>query len=138
MPARARRHLLDPDPDDRAQPQRLWRERPSAVAKDPPIDCFYVYPTVSRDQGMNSDLVAGGEENGAAESQFARFASVCRTFAPIYRQMTLASIAAYAAGGDITPPARSPIATSSPRGAITSRRGTRAVRSSSSATARAA
>ena len=28
----------------------------SAVAKDPPIDCFYVYPTVSSDQGMNSDM----------------------------------------------------------------------------------
>src|SRR5438270_13004062 len=28
----------------------------SAVAKDPPIDCFYVYPTVSSDKGLNSDL----------------------------------------------------------------------------------
>ena len=52
---------------------------PSAVAKDPPIDCFYVYPTVSSDQGMNSDLNAGREEKLAAEVQFARFASVCRT-----------------------------------------------------------
>ena len=61
----------------------------STVAKDPPIDCFYVYPTVSRDQGMNSDLNVD-EEKGATQSQFARFASVCRTFAPIYRQMKLA------------------------------------------------
>ncbi len=75
----------------------------SAVAKDPPVDCFYVYPTVSSDSGMNSDLSAGREEALTAESQFARFASVCRTFAPIYRQMTLASVVAYAAGGDITP-----------------------------------
>jgi hypothetical protein len=74
----------------------------SAVAKDPPIDCFYVYPTVSNDQGLNSDMAAGREEKLAAEAQFARFASVCRPFAPIYRQMTLASIAAYAAGADIT------------------------------------
>ena len=50
----------------------------STVAKDPPIDCFYVYPTVSRDQGLNSDLNAGREEKLAAEAQFARFASVCR------------------------------------------------------------
>jgi hypothetical protein len=28
----------------------------STVAKDPPVDCFYVYPTVSQDQGLNSDL----------------------------------------------------------------------------------
>jgi Protein of unknown function (DUF3089) len=74
---------------------------PSAVAKDPPIDCFYVYPTVSRDEGMNSDLKPS-EEIGAAQSQFARFASVCRPFAPIYRQMTLGAVAAYAAGADIT------------------------------------
>jgi hypothetical protein len=75
---------------------------PSTVAKNPPIDCFYVYPTVSNDQGLNSDLNPGREEKLATESQFARFSSVCRPFAPIYRQMTLASIAAYAAGGDIT------------------------------------
>jgi hypothetical protein len=76
---------------------------PSAVAKDPPIDCFYVYPTVSSDPGMNSDMVAGREEQLTAETQFARFASVCRTFAPVYRQMTTASVVAYAAGADITP-----------------------------------
>ena len=73
----------------------------SAVADDSPIDCFYVYPTVSRDQGLNSDLSVA-EEKAAAETQFARFAGVCRTFAPIYRQMTLSAVAAYSAGGDIT------------------------------------
>jgi hypothetical protein len=74
----------------------------SAVAKNPPIDCFYVYPTVSRDQGMNSDLNADQSERLAAETQFARFASVCRPFAPIYRQMTVSSVAAYSAGADIS------------------------------------
>jgi hypothetical protein len=74
----------------------------SSVAKDAPLDCFYVYPTVSRDRGLNSDMSAGGDERIAAETQFARFASVCRPFAPIYRQMTVASIAAYATGTDIT------------------------------------
>jgi hypothetical protein len=77
----------------------------SSVAKDPPIDCFYVYPTVSNDAGMNSDLVPGREEKLAAEAQFARFASVCRPFAPIYRQMTVAAVAAYSAGADIGPAA---------------------------------
>jgi hypothetical protein len=76
----------------------------SAVATDPPIDCFYVYPTVSNDQGMNSDLNVDKTEKLAAEVQFARFASVCRTFAPVYRQMTVASVAAYAAGADIIQP----------------------------------
>jgi len=74
----------------------------SEVAKDPPLDCFYVYPTVSNDQAMNSDLNPGREEKIATEAQFARFASVCRTYAPIYRQMTVAAVAAYAAGGDIS------------------------------------
>jgi hypothetical protein len=34
--------------------------------------------------------------------QFARFAGVCRTFAPIYRQMTVGAVAAYSAGTDIS------------------------------------
>ena len=77
----------------------------STVAKDPPLDCFYVYPTVSRDQGMNSDLNVDNSERGAARVQFARFAGVCRTYAPIYRQMTLAAVTAAATGADVTRPA---------------------------------
>src|SRR5687768_10637048 len=42
----------------------------STVAKDPPIDCFYVYPTVSRDSGLNSDLNMS-EEVGTAAAQAA-------------------------------------------------------------------
>lgn len=72
----------------------------SSVAKNPPLDCFYVYPTVSRDPGLNSDLNVS-EESGAAVVQFARFAGVCRTYAPIYRQMTLGAVAAYSAGQNI-------------------------------------
>ena len=73
----------------------------SIVARDPPVDCFYVYPTVSQDQGLNSDLNVS-EELGATQSQFARFASVCRPFVPVYRQMTLAAVATASAGGDVT------------------------------------
>jgi hypothetical protein len=74
---------------------------PSEVASDPAVDCFYVYPTVSSDGALNSDMSPGREEKLAVETQFARFASVCRTFAPVYRQMTLAAVAAYAAGANI-------------------------------------
>jgi len=70
--------------------------------KDAAADCFYVYPTVSRDPGLNSDLVAGLEENAAAAVQLARFGTVCRTFAPVYRQMTLASLPRAFAGEDVT------------------------------------
>jgi len=70
----------------------------SVPAADPPVDCFYVYPTVSRDPGDNSDLVPGREELGVAAVQFARFASVCRTYAPMYRQATLPSLLSAIAG----------------------------------------
>jgi hypothetical protein len=70
-------------------------------ARDPQIDCFYVYPTVSRDPGDNSDLVAGAEEQAVVRVQFARFASVCRPFAPLYRQATLTSLLRIMAGGGL-------------------------------------
>ncbi|HZG07410.1 MAG TPA: DUF3089 domain-containing protein [Allosphingosinicella sp.] len=60
----------------------------------PDVDCFYVYPTVSRDPGANSDLEMGPEEQAVAHVQFARFSSVCRTFAPKYRQATLTALLA--------------------------------------------
>lgn len=78
----------------------------SSVAKDAPIDCFYVYPTSSNDQGFNSDLRPDeGGEILATQTEFARFASVCRPFVPLYRQMTLGAVAAYSAGLDIKPAA---------------------------------
>lgn len=71
-------------------------------SKDSKADCFYVYPTISRDAGLNSDLVPGLEENTTAAVQLARFGSVCRTFAPIYRQVTLAALPKAFAGEDLT------------------------------------
>ncbi|HEY8538548.1 MAG TPA: DUF3089 domain-containing protein [Steroidobacteraceae bacterium] len=63
-----------------------------------PIDCFYVYPTVSLDQTGNSDMQAGPEEQSVIRAQFARFGSQCRLFAPIYRQITLTALRASIAG----------------------------------------
>jgi hypothetical protein len=57
-----------------------------------PIDCFYVYPTVSLDETPNSDIVKGPEEDEIARQQLARFGSVCRLYAPIYRQATLPAL----------------------------------------------
>ena len=74
----------------------------SQPAANPKVDCFYVYPTVSQDRGLNSDLLAN-EERSAAASQFSRFSTVCRPFAPIYRQMTTAAIGAAALGTNIVP-----------------------------------
>jgi hypothetical protein len=73
--------------------REAWAADPNA-----PIDCFYVYPTVSRDTTPNSDLVAGPEEHSVIRSQFARFASTCRPFAPLYRQVTLTALRAGMSG----------------------------------------
>lgn len=53
-----------------------------------PIDCFYVYPTVSRARSDNAPIAATPDEIGAAQKQLSRFSSVCRPFAPLYRQVT--------------------------------------------------
>ncbi len=80
---------------------------PSTVAKDSGVDCFVVYPTVSRDNGLNSDLIPGdSEEKASMAVQFARFASACKMYAPIYRSMTVGAVAVAAAGGDVTKPAQ--------------------------------
>jgi hypothetical protein len=91
-----------PLPTTALKPNGYGSKESNEVAGDPPIDCFYVYPTVSNDAGMNSDMSAGREEQLATETQLARFASVCRPFAPVYRQMTLGAVAAYSAGADIS------------------------------------
>ena len=70
-------------------------------AKAPRIDCFFVYPTVSLDPGWQSDFVPDRMEWDDIKLQFARFGSVCRTFAPMYRQTTLTALRV-ASGG--TPP----------------------------------
>lgn len=62
------------------------------AAANPPADCFYLYPTVSRDPGFNSDLTPGVEERAAVQIQFARYASVCRPFAPVYRSGTVGAV----------------------------------------------
>ena len=66
---------------------------PAAPAADPPIDCFYVYPTVSRQKGTNATLKIDPEEHAVAIAQVARFSQVCNVYAPMYPQLTLAAIA---------------------------------------------
>ena len=78
---------------------RVERWRP---ARNPRIDCFYVYPTISLDPGANSDLVpAETEEIFVVRQQAARLGSVCRVFAPVYRQVTLTALTARLGGQDV-------------------------------------
>jgi pimeloyl-ACP methyl ester carboxylesterase len=61
-------------------------------AKRAPIDCFYVYPTVSDQQTTNANLRIDPEIRAIALYQAARFSQVCRVWAPVYRQFTLKAI----------------------------------------------
>lgn len=79
-----------------------------------PIDCFYVYPTVSLDPGAISDMNPGPEEKNVVKAQLARFGSKCRIYAPMYRQFTLTALraatvaAAARPAGAAAPPANRP------------------------------
>ena len=61
--------------------------------KDPPIDCFYVYPTVSAQKTVNATLTVDPEETAVAVAQASRFSTECRIYAPMYPQLTLSTIA---------------------------------------------
>jgi hypothetical protein len=62
---------------------------PASASK---FDCFYVYPTVSAQTTPNADLAVQSTETATAEDQAARFSQVCRVWAPMYRQRTVASL----------------------------------------------
>jgi len=70
-----------------------WTADPEA-----PIDCFYVYPTVSTDPTPYADMNPDPAEFNVIRQQFARFASKCRPYAPLYRQVSLAGLRALLAG----------------------------------------
>lgn len=74
------------------------KEEKFQASPNAPIDCFYVYPTVSLDATGNSDMTAGPEEQRVIAAQFARFGSVCRPYAPLYRQVTLTALRARMSG----------------------------------------
>jgi hypothetical protein len=67
--------------------RETWSADPNA-----PIDCFYVYPTISTDTTPNSDMNADPAELNVIKQQFARFASACKPYAPLYRQITLGGL----------------------------------------------
>ncbi|HEY8950316.1 MAG TPA: DUF3089 domain-containing protein [Rhizomicrobium sp.] len=78
---------------DGTESKETWSADPNA-----PIDCFYVYPTVSLEPTPNSDMIPGPGEKGVVVHQIARLASKCRIYAPMYRQVTLAALASFMAG----------------------------------------
>jgi Protein of unknown function (DUF3089) len=61
-------------------------------ARRPKVDCFYVYPTVSGQPTVNANREIEAEQRAVARHQASRFSQVCRPFAPVYRQVTLAAV----------------------------------------------
>jgi hypothetical protein len=62
------------------------------LAANPPIDCFYVYPTVSGQPTTNANKDKDEELIEIARYQAQRYSQRCRVYAPVYRQLTLLSI----------------------------------------------
>jgi hypothetical protein len=81
---------------------RLTVERAQLDPKAP-VDCFYVYPTVSTDTTTFSDLVPDDAERNVVRLQLARFGTRCRLFVPMYRQLTLAAMGRANAAGIASP-----------------------------------
>jgi hypothetical protein len=100
-PGRQDACAVDEDATLIAADGKLTREN-YLPAKDPPIDCFYVYPTVSLQMSANSDLTITGAERNVVKAQFARFGARCRQFAPMYRQVTLTALLASVAGTTVS------------------------------------
>lgn len=69
-----------------------------------PVDCFYVYPTVSIDPGVLANPAVEAAERRVVEQQFARFGASCRLYAPVYRQFTLTALVARMSGKPLPAP----------------------------------
>jgi len=67
----------------------VWNAKPASNA---PIDCFYVYPTVSSQFTENANLEIDPEETQIAIDQASRFSQTCKVYAPIYPQLTIPAI----------------------------------------------
>jgi hypothetical protein len=67
----------------------VTRQKP---AKNPAVDCFYVYPTISDEPTINASLAVGFRQQEVAIAQASRFSQVCNVYAPVYRQITLSAL----------------------------------------------
>ncbi|MBK8256578.1 MAG: DUF3089 domain-containing protein [Polyangiaceae bacterium] len=77
-------------------PDGSTRRVPFQPAADPPLDCFYIYPTVDLDPnpGNHTSFADTAPMLKVTLSQAARFQEVCRLYAPLYRQITVGTYAA--------------------------------------------
>jgi hypothetical protein len=109
----------------------------ASVAPNPRFDCFYVYPTVSRELMTNADLRVQKTEIAAAVTQASRFSQVRRVYAPIFGQVSLPDSRSIRASMCPPPPTRPPTTACSPASRSTSGDTTTVAQSCSSDTPRA-
>jgi hypothetical protein len=73
------------------------------VTKNPAIDCFYVYPTVSNQPTPNAAQAPDPEIRSIALYQAQRFSTRCRVYVPLYREVTTTGVALASQTHDTTP-----------------------------------
>ncbi|MDQ2622026.1 MAG: DUF3089 domain-containing protein [Actinomycetota bacterium] len=56
--------------------------------ENPPVDCFYVYPTVSEQTTPNANLDKDPEVRRVVVQQARMYSRICDVYAPMYRQET--------------------------------------------------
>ena len=66
---------------------------PAPASRPRRIDCFYVYPTVVSQPTVNATATPEPAVVSVAHLQASRFASTCRMYAPLYRQVTSGGLA---------------------------------------------
>ncbi|MBA2346787.1 MAG: DUF3089 domain-containing protein [Solirubrobacterales bacterium] len=71
------------------------------AARNPAVDCFYVYPTVSNQLATNATQVADPEVGSIATYQAQRFSTRCRIWAPLYRQVSVVGVLASSQSRDV-------------------------------------
>ena len=96
-PGLARNPCADSLTSSTVGPTGATRVQRSSAPRKAPVDCFYVYPTVSGQQTTNANLHIDRAERAVAEAQASRFSTACRVYAPMYPQLTLHAI--FAPGG---------------------------------------
>ena len=74
------------------------------IPANPPVDCFYVYPTVSNQPGPNATKAIDPEIEAIVRYQAWRFSQHCNVYAPVYRQITVPALLSQ--GAITTPEAR--------------------------------
>src|SRR3954451_926222 len=85
------------------EPDGSSRVATPAVRANPPIDCFYVYPTVSNQPTPNATPTPDPEVRSIAVYQAQRFSTRCRVYAPLYREVTAAGVTVASQTHDTTP-----------------------------------